>query len=86
MDILSPHDLSGEQELEIKIVPKNANSSYGSETYIITIKSSGSSSSEPPVGNNPHTGGGSAITMGLLLIISFAASIYYYKRNMSQYN
>lgn len=86
LDILSPHDLSGEQELEIKIVPKNANSSYGSETYIITIKSSGSSSSEPPVGNNPHTGGGSAITMGLLLIISFAASIYYYKRNMSQYN
>lgn len=96
-DILSPHDLSGEQELEIRIVPKNSNSSYGSETYIITIKSSGTPSGDtekPSGGGNSNTGnvntnpstGGSAIVMGILLVISFAASIYYYKRNMSQYD
>ena len=97
-DILSPHDLGGEQELEIKIVPKDANSSYGSETYTLVIKagdsggssssggtsSGGNSSGGSNVQQNPKTGG-SAIVMGLLLIISFAASIYYYKRNMSQY-
>ena len=97
-DILSPHDLGGEQELEIKIVPKDANSSYGSETYTLVIKAGnsggtpsngGASSGENSSGGsnvqqNPKTGG-SAIVMGLLLIISFAASIYYYKRNMSQY-
>lgn len=96
-DILSPHDLGGEQELEIKIVPKSADSSYGSETYTLAIKSSGSvtpsggsgssggSSGSGNVNNNPQTGRGSAIVMGLLLVVSFIASIYFYKRNMSQY-
>ena len=95
-DILSPHSMSGEQELEIKIVPKDENSSYRSETYILKIVSSGVSGTtdndtsgtvEPSsnVNNNPKTGTVSFAVMGLLLS-SLIASIYLYKRNMSQYN
>lgn len=94
-DILSPHSMSGEQELEIKIVPKDSSSSYRSETYILKIVSSGVSDTtdednvteEPEnVNNNPKTGTASFIVMTLLLVSSFAASVYLYKRNMSQYN
>ena len=80
---------------EIQIVPKNADSGYGSITYIITIvtddsatgtedKTNQSGGSEN-VSHNPGTGSASGIVMGIVLILSFIGSIYYYRRNISEY-
>lgn len=97
ISVLAPNELSGEQEFEIRIIPKDSNSGYGSNTYVIKVVKSGDSSQEPStptpdpgaggdVPNNPSTGNGSAIVMAIVLVLSFAASIYYYKKNISNFN
>lgn len=97
ISVLAPNELSGEQEFEIRIIPKDSNSGYGSNTYVIRVVKSGDSSQDPStptpdpgaggdVPNNPSTGNGSAIVMAIVLVLSFAASIYYYKKNISNFN
>ena len=96
--LLKPNTLSGEVEVELIVVPKDSNTGYGSNTYIIRISgySSPSSAIAPTpsgggggnsgnVPHNPQTGN-SAIVVALILVISFAASLYYYKRNIDNYN
>ena len=81
---------------EIQILPKDSNSGYGSNNYIITIveedgdNNSGSGSNTGTnngndVNSSPQTGVGSGIVMGIVLILSFIGSLYYYKKNISEY-